>query len=83
MPKPTGKPDFAQLARVWAISLDFVITVAAMALFGWLADRWLGTEPWLLLVGVLLGLAVGFTRFIKDSLAANAKWQRKKPGDRE
>jgi hypothetical protein len=27
---------------------------------GYLADRWLGTEPWLLLLGLLLGLVVGF-----------------------
>lgn len=27
---------------------------------GYAADRWLGTSPWLLLSGLLLGIAVGF-----------------------
>ena len=27
---------------------------------GYAGDRWFGTEPWLLLVGLFLGLAVGF-----------------------
>jgi F0F1-type ATP synthase assembly protein I len=27
---------------------------------GYAADRWWGTRPWLLLVGLLLGLIVGF-----------------------
>ncbi len=34
------------------------------------ADRWLGTTPWLTLVGLLLGIAAGFVnlfRVVKDS----------------
>ena len=27
---------------------------------GYLGDRWLGTQPWLLLSGLFLGLVVGF-----------------------
>jgi F0F1-type ATP synthase assembly protein I len=27
---------------------------------GYLADSWLGTEPWLLLLGLVLGLVIGF-----------------------
>jgi F0F1-type ATP synthase assembly protein I len=26
---------------------------------GWLADRWLGTDPWLLAIGIMLGFAGG------------------------
>lgn len=33
------------------------------AVVGWLADRWLGTRPWLLVAGLLLGLGAGFVSF--------------------
>ena len=47
---------------------------AAIALFscvitlcgaGWLLDRWLGTKPWLLVVGIVLGAIVGFYQFVR------------------
>jgi ATP synthase protein I len=47
---------------------------AALALFscvvllcgaGWLLDRWLGTKPWLLVAGIVVGAIVGFYQFIR------------------
>jgi ATP synthase protein I len=32
---------------------------------GWLADRWLGTSPWLMVVGLVLGAIAGFYQFIR------------------
>jgi ATP synthase protein I len=42
--------------------------VGAILLFGaagYLLDRWLQTTPWLLLLGLLAGVAVGFIGIIK------------------
>jgi ATP synthase protein I len=47
---------------------------AAFALFssvviclglGWLLDRWLGTKPWLLVVGIVLGSILGLYEFVR------------------
>ncbi len=47
---------------------------AAVALFGsvltllglgWLLDRWLGTSPWLLVAGIVLGSGFGLYEFIR------------------
>ena len=47
---------------------------AALALFscvitlcgaGWLLDRWLGTKPWLLVAGIVLGAIAGFYQFVR------------------
>jgi ATP synthase protein I len=47
---------------------------AAIALFscvitlcgaGWVLDRWLGTKPWLLVAGIVLGAIVGFYQFVR------------------
>lgn len=40
-------------------SYVMVGSVLGMALLGFFLDRWLGTEPWILLVATLTGLVVG------------------------
>lgn len=49
----------------YAAGLTIFFSVVAFLGFGWMLDRWLGTSPWLLIVGILLGSAVGFYEFIK------------------
>ena len=55
----------AGLAYAAAISL-FAAVVSGLIL-GWLLDRWLGTSPWLLVVGLVLGAAAGFYEFLRAS----------------
>jgi len=33
---------------------------------GYRLDRWLGTDPWLFVVGALLGISIGFYGFFKS-----------------
>jgi ATP synthase protein I len=40
---------------------------------GWLLDRWFGTNPWLLLVMLFLGFAVGVWNVIRISNQASSK----------
>ncbi len=49
----------------YAAGLSLFFSVAALCSVGWALDRWLGTEPWLLVAGVVLGSIVGFYQFIK------------------
>ena len=51
------------LAYAAAFSL-FAAVVSGIVL-GWLLDRWLGTQPWLLVAGLVLGAAAGFYQFIR------------------
>lgn len=53
------------LAYAAAFSL-FAAVVAGLGL-GWLLDRWLGTRPWLLVAGLVVGAAAGFYEFIRTS----------------
>jgi len=53
------------LAYAAAFSL-FAAVIAGLGL-GWLLDRWLGTRPWLLVAGLVLGAAAGFYEFIRTS----------------
>src|SRR3954470_7706218 len=40
---------------------------------GWLLDRWLGTKPWVMLVMLFLGFAVGVWNVIRISNNAQSK----------
>ena len=51
------------LAYAAAFSL-FAAVISGM-LAGWLLDRWLGTKPWLLVTGLVLGAAAGFYEFVR------------------
>ncbi len=49
----------------YAAALSLFASVVTLSGAGWLMDRWLGTAPWLLVAGVVLGAAVGFYQFIR------------------
>jgi F0F1-type ATP synthase assembly protein I len=51
----------------YAAALSLFAAVVAGLIIGWLLDRWLGTWPWLLVVGLVLGSAVGFYELIRAS----------------
>jgi ATP synthase protein I len=40
-------------------------SVALWVLVGYFLDKWLHTTPWLLVVGAVLGMAIGFYLFFK------------------
>jgi ATP synthase protein I len=44
---------------------ELVAGVLVGAVGGYFLDRWLGTTPWLLIVGLLLGTAGGFNNVYK------------------
>ena len=49
----------------YAAALTLFASVVALGGVGWLIDRWLGTMPWLLVAGLVLGAIVGFYQFIR------------------
>ncbi len=51
----------------YAAAFSLFSAVLAGLIAGWLMDRWLGTRPWLLVGGIVLGAVVGFYQFIRVS----------------
>ncbi len=43
------------------MGMELVSATLTWAGIGWLVDRWLGTAPWLLAAGALVGYAAGLT----------------------
>jgi ATP synthase protein I len=51
----------------YAAGITLFASVAAFCALGWMLDKWLGTEPWLLIVGIVLGSAAGLYEFVRLS----------------
>jgi len=51
----------------YAAGFSLFAAVLAGLIVGWLLDRWLGTRPWLLVTGIVLGAAAGFYEFIRQT----------------
>ena len=51
----------------YAAGLTLFASVAAFTGLGYLLDTWLGTQPWCLMGGIVIGSAVGFYQFVRLS----------------
>lgn len=49
----------------YAAAFSLFLSVASLCGVGWALDRWLGTNPWLMVAGIVLGSVVGFYQFIR------------------
>jgi len=52
--------------RLSSIGLVLAISVALGAVGGWWLDGYLGTGPWLTVLGLVLGSAAGFYELIRE-----------------
>jgi len=58
---PDPQDPFRQgLSFAMRIGTELVVSTVVGAFLGYLLDGWLGTRPWIMVVGVLLGTAAGF-----------------------
>jgi ATP synthase protein I len=64
-----ANPDNGEINRksgiAYAAAFTLFACVISLSGVGWLADRWFGSKPWLLVAGVVLGAIVGFYQFVR------------------
>lgn len=64
--EPTGSGLAGSgLALAFRFAVELVIGVGVGGFVGWALDRQLGTGPWLLVVGIMLGFAAGMLNVIR------------------
>jgi len=56
---------FVYYAKYGAIAYEFFGCIAAGVFLGYWLDRWLGTDPWLVLGMTIAGTAIGFYRMVQ------------------
>lgn len=65
--KPT-RSSMADMGKAWGTALDFVFTILAGGVLGWLFDRWKGTGPTGALVGLGAGFVLAFYRIVRATV---------------
>ena len=66
--QPPRDPSSKQGGGLFALAglgMEFAIAVGLFALGGWALDRRWQSSPWLLVVGIVIGFAVGLYMLIK------------------
>lgn len=58
----TTKQVHSALNDGWMHGGSFLSSVLAGTLLGYFLDRWLGTDPWLVVIGIVVGSYAGFVR---------------------
>jgi len=67
MAGPSDEETNRKTGLAYAAALSLFAAVASGLIGGWLLDRWLGTRPWLLVSGIVLGAAAGFYEFVRQT----------------
>ena len=73
-----GRPAASQAGEVLGVGLQFAGAILLFLFLGrWLDER-LGTEPWLLLIGVLVGSVAGFVSLYRQLVVAPRERERER-----
>jgi ATP synthase protein I len=66
-PSKSNADENRKTGFAYAAGLTLFAMVAAFTGVGYLLDRWLGTDPWGLVGGIVLGSAAGLFQFVRLS----------------
>ncbi len=72
-PNKTAPTNLAGIGKGWALALDFVGSILAACLIGYLIDRWQKCSPWGTICGLGIGFAYAIYRILKQSAAEDRK----------
>jgi ATP synthase protein I len=61
------------LSTVGSVGFTLVAFVLVFTLIGYGLDRLLGTRPWLMVVGVFVGAALGFISMVRTLIEADRR----------
>lgn len=66
--------------RALGLGLELGTGIAGLAIVGYFADQYFGTQPWLALSGALLGLVGGMYSVITQVQRSDTRRQANRPG---
>jgi ATP synthase protein I len=80
-----GTETASGVAQAMKLSSEFIAGVLVGAGLGWLADRFLGTSPWGLIILLLLGFCAGTLNILRSAgrVAENSGLQSIKDAERD
>ena len=63
---PGTDPAWRSLGELASIGMTLVLSTVIGLAAGYYGDRWLGTSPWLMLTGLVLGIVAGFVNLFRS-----------------
>jgi len=63
--------DWKALGSVGTVGLEFVLSIVFGLWLGQKLDGWLGTEPWMTLIWLALGLTAGIRAIVRSARTLN------------
>ncbi|HEY2867188.1 MAG TPA: hypothetical protein VGJ02_08860 [Pyrinomonadaceae bacterium] len=79
---PTTTESARRVGLAWSAGVVFGGTIIFMLVLGWLFDLMVGTRPWGIVGGIVLGSIVGFMQFFRISrqiFGSNTSMPSEKP----
>ena len=70
------RDDFRKLAEMSSVALVLPSSIAVGLFFGYLLDKWLRTDPWMLLLFLVFGIVSGFMSLFR----ALRKYEKEESG---
>jgi ATP synthase protein I len=70
------RDDFRKIAEMSSVALVLPSSIAVGLFFGYMLDKWLHTDPWMLLAFLVLGIVSGFTSLFR----ALRKYEKEESG---
>jgi ATP synthase protein I len=71
MAQPGQQSPWSPLAELSSVGFAMVLATVIGLAGGYYLDEWLGTKPWLLLLGLVFGIAAGFVIWFRSVSRAN------------
>lgn len=65
--QPSTEETVRRSGLAWSAGIVFFSAIVFMLFLGWIADQLLGSSPWGLVGGIVLGSIVGFVQFFRIS----------------
>lgn len=62
---PTAAETLRMTGLAWSAGIMFFGSVGLMMVFGWLVDTVLGSSPWGIVGGIVLGSVIGFVQLVR------------------
>jgi len=68
-----------EFGKYSSLGIEFAFTFLAFGALGYLVDRWAGTYPFLMILGIFLGAAAGFVKLYYSVFPPKAGSRRSRP----
>ncbi len=65
--EPNKTSAMAGLSQAWKMSSEFIAAIFVGGVLGWMADSWLGTKPWGMIILLMLGFAAGVLNVLREA----------------